>query len=95
MYARIVELIYFFLFFFYFFFIKRKVSEEMPFSSEIWERNSNNFGKNGYNFGRNSNNFGSYANKWVRNFSRKSAKNAPKSAYFLAPKIIVFSLVAH
>lgn len=47
----------------------------MPFSSEIWERNGNNFRKNGYNFGRNSNNFGSYANKWGRNFARKTAKN--------------------
>ncbi len=54
----------------------------MPFSSEIWERNGDNFGKNRYNFGRNSNNFRSYSNKWGRNFIRKSAKNAPKSAYF-------------
>ena len=94
MYARIDELIYFFLFFFYFFFIKRKVSEEMPFNSEVWERNSNNFRKNVNYFGRNSNNFGRYKDKWVRNFARKTAENAPKSACFLTLKIIVFSLVA-
>lgn len=42
-----------------FLFIKRKVSEEMPFSSEVFRIYSDNFRKNGYNFGRNSNNFGS------------------------------------
>ena len=55
MYARIVDLYTFFLFFFYFFFIKRKVSEVMPFNSELWERNSNNFRNNVLNFGRNNN----------------------------------------
>ena len=94
MYARIVESIYFFLFFFYFFFIKRKVSEIMPLNSEVWERNSNNFRKNVNYFGRNSNNFGRYKDKWVRNFARKIAKNAQKSACFLTPKIIMFSPVA-
>lgn len=67
MYARIVELIYFFLFFFYFFFIKRKVSEEMTFNSEVWVRNGNNFRKNVLNFGRNSNNFREYGYNFGRN----------------------------
>lgn len=55
-------------------FIKRKVSEEMPFSSEVFGIYGNNFRKNGNNFGRNSNNFGSYSNKWGRNFARKMVK---------------------
>ncbi len=93
MYARIVDLYTFFLFFFYFFFIKRKVSEVMPLNSELWGRNGNNFRKNVLNFGRNSNNFGRYKDKWVRNFARKTAENAPKSACFLTPKIIMSSLV--
>ena len=94
MYARIVESIYFFLFFFYFFFIKRKVSEIMPLNSEVWERNGNIFRKNVNYFGRYCNNFGRYKDKWVRNFARKTAENAPKSPSFLTPKIIMFSLVA-
>lgn len=76
------QYIYFFLFFFYFFFIKRKVSEEMPFNSELWVRNSNNFRKNVLIFRRNKNKFGKNSYKWVRNFARKTAKNAPKSACF-------------
>ena len=96
MYARINEsiYIYFFLFFFYFFFIKRKVSEGIPFNSELWVRNSNNFRKNVLIFRRNGNNFGRNKDKWVRNFDRKTVKNAPKSALFQTPKITVFSLVA-
>lgn len=66
----------------------------MPLNSELWERNSNNFGKNVLNFGKNCNNFGRYKDKWVRNFARKTAEIAPKSACFLTYKIIVFSLVA-
>ena len=58
-----------------FLFIKRKVSEEKVFSSEVWVRNGDNFGKNGYNFGKNGYNFGSYCNKWGRNFGRKTVKN--------------------
>ena len=66
----------------------------MPFNSELWERNGNNFRKNVLNFGRNSNNFGRYKDKWVRNFARKTAENTLKSACFLTLKIIVFLLVA-
>lgn len=41
MYARIVEInIFLFYFSFIFFFIKRKVSEEMPLTSEDWGRNA-------------------------------------------------------
>lgn len=61
-----------------FLFIKRKVSEEMHFSSEVWVRNSDNFRKNGNNFGRNRHNFGSYYNKWVRNFDPKT----PEKCHF-------------
>jgi len=67
----------------------------MTFNSEVWVRNGNNFRKNVNYFGRNSNNFGKNKDKWVRNLTRKTAENALKSASFLAPKIIVFSLVAH
>ncbi len=95
MYARIADIYTFsFIFLFYFLFIKRKVSETMPFSSELWERNSNNFRKNVLYFGRNKNNFGIYADKLRMNFARKSTKNTPKSACFLTCKISVFSLVA-
>lgn len=95
MYARIADIYTFsFIFLFYFLFIKRKVSEEMPFSSEVFRIYSDNFRKNGYNFGRNSNNFGIYADKLRMNFARKSTKNTPKSACFLTCKISVFSLVA-
>ena len=66
----------------------------MPFNSELWVRNSNNFRKNVLFFGRNGNNFGRNKDKWVRNFGRKLAKNTPKSASFHTPKIMVFSLVA-
>ena len=67
----------------------------MPFNSELWVRNSNNFRKNVLNFRKNCNNFGRYMDKWVRNFARKTAENAPKSACFLTLKIIVVSLVGH
>lgn len=82
MYARIVEnnnSLELFIFFYrntlVFLFIKRKVSEEMPFSSEVFRIYWHNFRKNGNNFGRNRHNFGSYCYKWVRNFDRKMPKN--------------------
>lgn len=55
-------------------FIKRKVSEEMPFSSEVFRIYSDNFGIYGDNFGRNSDNFRSYHYKWGRNFEQKMAE---------------------
>lgn len=82
MYARINESIYIYIYIFYFSFIsflsKRKVSEEMPFNSELWVRNSNNFRKNVVIFRRNKNKFGKNSHKWVRNFDRKTAKNTLK-----------------
>lgn len=70
-YARVVVAIYknnvsYFLYFlldiyvsiYLFFYIKE--SEEIAFSSEV-------FGRNGNKFGRNKNNFGSYSNKFGRN----------------------------
>jgi len=60
-----------------FLFIKRKVSEEMPFSSEVFRIYSDNFRKNGNNFGRKRDNFGSYCYKWGSNFARKMLKKRP------------------
>ncbi len=51
-----------------FLFIKRKVSEEMPFSSEVFRIYGNNFRSYAYFFR-------SYCNKWGSNFCRKMLKN--------------------
>lgn len=82
MYARINESIYIsFYFSFIYFFIKRKVSEEMPFNSELWVRNSNNFRKNMLIFrinknywGRNAAKFGINNLYWGNNFGNENAE---------------------
>lgn len=94
MYARIADIYTFsFIFLFYFLFIKRKVSETMPFSSELWERNGNNFRKNVLYFGRNKNywgrnavNFGKYCLNLGKNGYKWGNKNAERFAPGLRSK---------
>ncbi len=82
MYARIdennnsLELFLFYRNTLVFLFIKRKVSEEMPFSSEIWGRNGNNFRSYAYFFRSYAYFFRSYCYKWERNSDAKMAKNS-------------------
>lgn len=57
-----------------FLFIKRKVSEEMPFSSEVFRIYWHNFRKNSNNFRSYVYFFGSYCYKWGRNFGSKMLK---------------------